>query len=167
MSRAHLRIWSNWPRLPNSTLSLVQVASTVQEAIRCSWRVLEVATGKSYEQLLNETILEPLELSSTFHPGPNVDLSDAAKSYVFTVDGKKLAPEKHYSFLVVLVHFSQRRKIYSKSRVPWSMANLASKPGNDFCAGASYDGMELQIVTGPTLSSTPKQKSPLSWQVTR
>ncbi len=63
-------------------------------------RVLEVASGKTYEQLLSETILEPLELSNTFHPGPKTDLADAAKSYVFTVDGKKLAPKKHYSFLV-------------------------------------------------------------------
>ncbi len=63
-------------------------------------RVLELASGKSFEQLLNETILRPLDLSHTFHPGPNVDLTNAAQSYVWTVDGQKAAPAKHYSFLI-------------------------------------------------------------------
>jgi CubicO group peptidase (beta-lactamase class C family) len=63
-------------------------------------RVLEVASGKTYEQLFYETILKPLELADTFHPGPQVDLDDAAKSYRWTIDGQQLAPSKHYSFLV-------------------------------------------------------------------
>jgi CubicO group peptidase (beta-lactamase class C family) len=63
-------------------------------------RVLELASGKSYELLLRERILEPLNLSHTLHPGPGVDLPQAAKSYTWSLDGRKAAPEKHYSFLI-------------------------------------------------------------------
>jgi len=63
-------------------------------------RVLELASGKSYELLLRERILEPLNLSHTLHPGPGVDLSQAAKSYAWSLDGQKPAPDKHYSFLI-------------------------------------------------------------------
>jgi CubicO group peptidase (beta-lactamase class C family) len=62
--------------------------------------VLELASGKSYEQLLSESILEPLELSDTLHPGPQVDLVRAAKSYTWTIDGQQPAAFKHYSFLI-------------------------------------------------------------------
>ena len=63
-------------------------------------RVLELASGESYESLLRDTILKPLDLRHTFHPGPGVDLGNAAKSYTWTLDGQKPAAEKHYSFLI-------------------------------------------------------------------
>ena len=63
-------------------------------------RVLEIASGKSYEALLRERILEPLNLSHTLHPGPGVDLPGAAKSYTWSIDGRKPASDKHYSFLI-------------------------------------------------------------------
>jgi CubicO group peptidase (beta-lactamase class C family) len=80
-------------------------------------RVMELASGKSYEQLLQETVLEPLDLKNTFHPGPGVKLETAAKSYVWTVKGKKLAPEKHYSFLIGAgALFSTPRDLFKISR---------------------------------------------------
>ncbi len=63
-------------------------------------RVLEIATGKSYEALLRERILDPLNLSHTVHPGPGVDVPGAAKSYTWSIDGRPPAPDKDYSFLV-------------------------------------------------------------------
>ena len=63
-------------------------------------RVLEVASGKSYEELLGETVLEPLSLQHTIHPGPGVQVDNAAQSYVWTRDGQQPAPEMDYSFLV-------------------------------------------------------------------
>jgi CubicO group peptidase (beta-lactamase class C family) len=63
-------------------------------------RVLELASGKRYELLLREGILEPLDLSHTFHPGPGVDLAKAAKSYTWSIDGQEPAGDKHYSFLI-------------------------------------------------------------------
>lgn len=63
-------------------------------------RVLELASGKSYEQLLSETIIKPLGLSGSFHPGPGIDLAKkkAAHSYTWLADGQQLAPETDYSF---------------------------------------------------------------------
>ena len=50
-------------------------------------RVLELASNKSYEQLLEEKITQPLGLKSTFHPAPGIDLREknAARSYVWTL----------------------------------------------------------------------------------
>ena len=63
-------------------------------------RVMELASGKSYEQLLREIILEPLKLQHTVHPGRDVDVSKLAKSYTWTVDGQQPSADKDYSFLV-------------------------------------------------------------------
>ena len=80
-------------------------------------RVLELASNKSYEQLLKETILDPLELTHTFHPGPNVDLSGAANSYTWGIDGLQIAPAKDYSFLIGAgALFSTPRDIFAISR---------------------------------------------------
>lgn len=61
---------------------------------------MEIASGQTYEQLLQDVILQPLKLSHTVHPGPGVNLKDAATSYTWAVDGRKPAPKKHLSFLV-------------------------------------------------------------------
>ncbi len=63
-------------------------------------RVLELASGKSYQQLLDEIVLKPLQLKNTFHPGPKTKSRIIAKSYRWTLDGQTVASEKDYSFLV-------------------------------------------------------------------
>ncbi len=63
-------------------------------------RVLELASGKSYQQQLQEVILDPLGLTRTRHPGPGVELPGAALSYTWTVTGRTPAVEKDYSFLI-------------------------------------------------------------------
>ncbi len=63
-------------------------------------RVLELASGKSYEQLLGEIVLEPLAITDTVHPGPGVEVANAARSYTWSADGQKRAADMDYSFLI-------------------------------------------------------------------
>ena len=63
-------------------------------------RVMELASGKDYQTLLAETILEPLNLSNTVHPSQKSDIKEAATSYRWTVDGQEPGADMDYSFLV-------------------------------------------------------------------
>lgn len=78
--------------------------------------VLELASGKTYEQLLSETILEPLALRHTFHPGPGVQVENAARSYSWTGEGQQPAAEKDYSFLI------GAGALFSTPRDMWAIA---------------------------------------------
>ncbi|MGI9519104.1 MAG: serine hydrolase domain-containing protein [Pirellulaceae bacterium] len=79
-------------------------------------RVLELASGKTYEQLLSETILEPLALQHTIHPGPGVQIENAARSYSWTREGQQPAAEKDYSFLI------GAGALFSTPRDMWAIA---------------------------------------------
>lgn len=63
-------------------------------------RVLEVATGKSYEQFLNERIFQPLEMrETTFRPNSDL-LKRLALLYQPTEDKSNIEPGKHWLFEV-------------------------------------------------------------------
>ena len=80
-------------------------------------RILELASGRTYEELLDKHILGPLQLENTFHPGPGVDVSQVAKSYSWTAEGQQASPEKDYSFLVGAGSlFSTPRDLFAVSR---------------------------------------------------
>ena len=61
-------------------------------------RVLEVATGKSYEQFLNERIFQPLEMKETTFKLNEASTSRLAKLYQPTSDKKEIEPGHHWLF---------------------------------------------------------------------
>jgi len=63
-------------------------------------RVLELAGGRTYDQLLHERLLDSLGMSHTSEPDSRVLLPDRALSYVPGASGFENAPLKDYSFLV-------------------------------------------------------------------
>ncbi|MDX1645208.1 MAG: serine hydrolase domain-containing protein, partial [Thermoanaerobaculia bacterium] len=64
-------------------------------------RVLELATGKSYSDLLEEHVFAPAAMSDSVHPSGYEIIPNRASSYQFSDDGRLVnTPLKHYSFLV-------------------------------------------------------------------
>jgi len=63
-------------------------------------RVLELAGGRTYDQLLHQRLLDSLGMSHTSEPDSRVLLPDRALSYVPGPRGFENAPLKDYSFLV-------------------------------------------------------------------
>ena len=63
-------------------------------------RVLELAGGRTYDQLLHERLLDSLGMSHTSEPDSRVLLPDRALSYVPGPKAFENAPLKDYSFLV-------------------------------------------------------------------
>lgn len=63
-------------------------------------RVLELASGKSYEELLQEFVLAPARATQTVHPSPRKPIPGRAPSHVRTAKGPVPASLKDLSFLV-------------------------------------------------------------------
>jgi CubicO group peptidase (beta-lactamase class C family) len=63
-------------------------------------RVLELASGESYSQLLAERIVKPAGLTATAHPSGRALMPDRAPSYLAGPEGPRRADLKHLSFLV-------------------------------------------------------------------
>jgi len=63
-------------------------------------RVLELASGKPYAELLTEYVLNPAGMKSTFDVGSRVVLANRAASYAFDTDGLLNAPPQDVSYLV-------------------------------------------------------------------
>lgn len=63
-------------------------------------RVLELASGKQYAELLTEYVLEPAGMQSTFDVGSRAVLRNRAASYAFDTDGLLNAPPQDVSYLV-------------------------------------------------------------------
>lgn len=63
-------------------------------------RVLEIASGRSYGQLLDETLLQPLGMRDSYHPYAHADTSNRAVNYSPAVPHAVQAPYEDYSYLV-------------------------------------------------------------------
>ncbi len=64
-------------------------------------RVLELAAGKSYSELLDEHVSAPAGLRHTVHPEGSRLIPDRASSYQLAAGGEVVnSPLRHYSFLV-------------------------------------------------------------------
>jgi CubicO group peptidase (beta-lactamase class C family) len=63
-------------------------------------RVLELASGKSYGELIRERLFAPLGMSRTYHPDPGVDTTGRAVNYVPELGGSARGPNQDLSFLV-------------------------------------------------------------------
>jgi len=63
-------------------------------------RVLELASGKPYAELLTEYVLKPAGMESTFDVGSRAILQNRAASYAFDTDGLLNAPPQDVSYLV-------------------------------------------------------------------
>lgn len=63
-------------------------------------RVLELASGKTYEGLLEEFVLAPARATQTVHPGPRKPIPGRAPSHVGSARGPVPASLKDLSFLV-------------------------------------------------------------------
>lgn len=63
-------------------------------------RVLELAGGASYADLLRVRLAEPLGLTRTYHPDAGAPAGPRAEGYVPVLGGVERAPDKDYSFLV-------------------------------------------------------------------
>jgi CubicO group peptidase (beta-lactamase class C family) len=64
-------------------------------------RVLELASGKTYQKLLTEYVFTEADMSNSLHPSGYSLIANRANSYQFAGDGTLLnSPFKHYSFLV-------------------------------------------------------------------
>ena len=64
-------------------------------------RVLELASGKGYVELLQEHVLGPAGMTESIHPGGHNLIDSRASSYQFTAQGELVnSPLKNYSFLV-------------------------------------------------------------------
>jgi len=63
-------------------------------------RVLELAGGASYGDLLRERLLVPLGMTHTFHPDANAPAGPRAEGYAPVLGGVEREPEKNLSFLV-------------------------------------------------------------------
>ena len=62
-------------------------------------RVLEIASGKSYQQLLSEYVLQPAGMTDTLDFNSQTVVRNLANSYLLDADGFLNAPVKDYSFL--------------------------------------------------------------------
>lgn len=63
-------------------------------------RVLEIAGGRSYSELLEEFVLEPAGATSTQHPENRMLIPKRAECYFLRLDGVQNAQPKDLSFLV-------------------------------------------------------------------
>jgi CubicO group peptidase (beta-lactamase class C family) len=63
-------------------------------------RVLELAGGKPYGELIDERIFRPLAMTHSYHPYGHADTSGRAISYVPELGGVRPSPHQDYSFLV-------------------------------------------------------------------
>ena len=63
-------------------------------------RVLELASGKPYAELLAEYVLKPAGMEDTFDVGSRVVLENRASSYAFDTNGLLNAPPQDVSYLV-------------------------------------------------------------------
>jgi CubicO group peptidase (beta-lactamase class C family) len=63
-------------------------------------RVLELASGTSYPDLLRERVITPLALQHTFHPDANAPDMPRAASYIPVMGGVEPAPFQDLSYLV-------------------------------------------------------------------
>jgi CubicO group peptidase (beta-lactamase class C family) len=63
-------------------------------------RVLELASGKSYGDLIRERLFEPLGMMRSLHPDVRADTTGRAKGYVPEAGGVREAPYQDLSFLV-------------------------------------------------------------------
>ena len=63
-------------------------------------RVLELAGGKSYAQLLDELVVQPAGAERTLHPDARRLVPGRAQCYSWATDGFVRAPFKDYAFLV-------------------------------------------------------------------
>ncbi|MEQ1832721.1 MAG: serine hydrolase domain-containing protein [Candidatus Eisenbacteria bacterium] len=117
-------------------------------------RVLELASGKSYGELLTERLFRPLAMTSSFHPYAHTDTAHCALSYVPEPGRIVRAPHQDYSFLVGAgsvwstprdlhkliaaelsgaLGESVRRSTFRRARVAWNGST------NGYRAFASYD----------------------------
>jgi len=62
-------------------------------------RVLELASGRSYGDLIRERLFEPLGMTRSLHPDAKADTSGRAKSYVPEAGAVREAPVRDLSFL--------------------------------------------------------------------
>lgn len=63
-------------------------------------RIIELVSGKSYDQAMRELLFEPLQMHGTSHVDHRFVLRNRASSYVHGPDGFQNAPLKDLSFLV-------------------------------------------------------------------
>jgi CubicO group peptidase (beta-lactamase class C family) len=62
-------------------------------------RILELASGESYAQLMKERLFDPLGMTHTFHPDSRAVIPHRALSYIPGLSGIENAPLKDMSFL--------------------------------------------------------------------
>ena len=63
-------------------------------------RVLEIAGGQSFPDLLKSYVFAPAKMTETVDYEETADIPKSARGYVLQEDGPMLAPDKDYSFLV-------------------------------------------------------------------
>ena len=63
-------------------------------------RVLEIAGGQPFPDLLKSYIYAPAKMTETVDYAETADIPKSARGYVLQEDGPMLAPDKDYSFLV-------------------------------------------------------------------
>jgi CubicO group peptidase (beta-lactamase class C family) len=63
-------------------------------------RVLELASGKPYGELIAERLFQPLGMTRSYHPYQHADTSNGALNYLPVLGGVERAPYENYSFLV-------------------------------------------------------------------
>ena len=80
--------------------------------------ILEKVTGKTLNQLYNETIIKPLNLTNTFYEVPESEMSRLVKGYV-SLPGTKLASQipELFSDLEIKDNYLKTDNLYHKSLV--------------------------------------------------
>lgn len=117
-------------------------------------RVLELASGRSYGELIEERLFRPLGMSRSFHPYAHADTSQCALNYLPEPGHLVRGPYQDYSFLVGAgsvwstprdlfkliradasgkLGYTARQSALRGSRIPWNGST------NGYRAFAEYD----------------------------